>query len=146
VLFFFIEILVCHIKEDVLKLVEADVTLFFSVVFRHDLVHLILIDLVPHLVHSSYNIVLGDFARAISIKLVKHSPKHIFVYDLHDVDGSHQELAVVDLSVSEVVYFINDFLNIIIWNVNKTCLNTCFQLFRIDETCSVNIKFNKLLS
>ena len=110
----------------------------------HDLVQFLLGDFVTYFLHSGDDVLTSDHARSISVELVENSVKFCVIKERLDIQGSHQELCIVDLSVTEVVNLINDLVNIGVRYVHITLLHGNLELLCIDHSTLVLIESHKL--
>ena len=115
--------MVLNIHEYVFELLVADDSVLLNVVLLHNLVQLLLSNLVTDLVHGCDDVLLSNNARTVSVKLAENSLQLVVVEELLDVEGGHQELSVVDLFVTEIVHFVDDVIDLLIWDVDVTCLD-----------------------
>ena len=86
--------------------------------FIHDIVKLLLGDIMSDLVHGSDDVSLGDSPRPISVELVEYCLQLVVVQEGFNVQGCNQELSVVYLFVSKVIHFVYYLLNLLVWNVD----------------------------
>ena len=112
----------------------------------HYLVKFNLSNIMTNFVHSSDYVFFCDYARTVSVELIKNSLKLTIVQKGFDIKSSDQEFSVVDFSVSEIVNFTNDLFNLFLRNIDIWWLNSYLKLFSVDHSSSISIKFNELRS
>lgn len=111
----------------------------------HNVVKLLLGDLVAYLVHRRHNVRPGDLATAIGVKLAENSLDSALIQKGLDVHSRHHEFGVVDLVVAHIVDLSNDLVNLLVRNVNLTLLHSKSKLRRVDQPGSVFVDFYELL-
>ena len=114
---------VFHVKEYSFELHEGNNPIVLEVVFLHDLIKFFLCNVISYFAHGVYNVVLSYRARPIRVKLVEDSLKHPVVQERLNVQSCHDELSVVYLTIALVVHFIYYLVDLLVRDVNVTCLN-----------------------
>ena len=135
-----------HIEEDSLKLHERYNSIILQVMLLHDLIQIFLGNVMAYFTHRIDDVVLGDCPRTICVKLVEDCLQHTVVQKLLHVQGRHQELSVVYFAIPLVVYFVYNLINLIVWNIDVTCLNRIFKLTGIYQPSAVLIDLNEFFS
>ena len=106
------------LQEYLLELVETYDPVLLVIMLLHYFVEVFLRDLVPYFVHGSDNVFLGDYPRAVGVELAKNGLQLVVVQEVLHVQGGDKELGVVYLFVAHVVDFVDDALNLIVWDVD----------------------------
>ena len=91
--------------------------------FFHDLFEVFLRNVVPNLVHSSYNVLAGDLTRVICVELVKDCLQFVVVKECLHIQGSHEEFCIVYLFVTEVVNLVDYPLDFVLGHLDVALLN-----------------------
>ena len=96
---------VLEVQEHGLELEECDDFVLFDVVLAHDVLQVLLSDVVPYFIHRCHDVVRCDAARAVCVELVENGLQFVVIHEGLHVKRRHQELGVVYLFVAEVVHF-----------------------------------------
>jgi len=135
-----------YIEEQSFELNIGDDAVLGDVVLLHDLVELVLGDLVADLVHGSYDVLLRDAARSVSVKLTENGLELVVVEERLHVERCNQELRVVYFLVPEVVNLVDDLLDLVIGDVDVALLNCQLQFVGVDQACAVLVDLLEVLS
>ena len=111
----------------------------------HDVVEFRLGDFVAHLGERGDNVFARDVPTVVRVELVEYRCQFVVVQEGLDVERASQELRVVDLVVSEVVYLIYDLLDLLRGHVQVRLLDCLSQLLRRDFARVVLVNFCELL-
>ena len=134
------------LQEYLLELVETYDPVLLVIMLLHYFVEVFLRDLVPYFVHGRDDVFLGDYPRAVGVELAKNGLQLVVVQEVLHVQGGDKELGVVYLFVAHVVDFVDDALNLVVWDVDAARLNRLLQLFSTYQAGSVLIYLDELRS
>lgn len=109
----------------------------------HYFIEFFLSNVMAYFAHRIDYIVLGYCARTICVKLVEDCLEHSVVQELLHVQGRHYEFCVVYLPVPLVVHLVYYLVDLLVRDVNVTCLDSFFKLAGIYQPCSILIDLNE---
>ena len=110
----------------------------------HDLVEVLLGNLLPHFVHSNDNVVCSDSATAVSVKLVEYCLQIWIVQELFHIHSRNQKFSVIDFVISMVIDLVNNFLNFCVWNFNMTFFDSLFEFLWGNHMSAILINLFKI--
>ena len=130
---------VLAIEEDVFELIKVEAAIAGLIVLFNHLTHLFWIHLLAQLLHGQYNVLLGNLARGVRIKLVEHGLQTGLSQEVPYINGGSQELTVVDAFVLVVIHLVNHVTNLLVAHIHSLCHKDVLQLACLDHTRSVLI-------
>ena len=137
---------VFHVKEYCLELHERYHSIILEVMLLHDLIQLLLSNIVAYFAHGIDDVVLSNCAGAICVKLVEYCQEHPVVQKLFHIQSCNKELSVIYFAVALVIHFVYYLVYFLIRDVDVTCLNSILELSSIYQTCTVFIDGNEFFS
>lgn len=136
---------VASIQEKRLKLILGNNAIPLNIVLLHCIVQLVLRNLVAHFRQCRHNILARNVSRIVSIELVEDGIQLVLVEEGFHVEGSCEELRVIDFVITKVIDFFDNLLDLVIRHVQVHGLNSLLELLSRDLTRIVLIDLRKLL-
>ena len=140
------EALIVDIKEDEFEFSVTDDSIFLNIMLFHDLIELLLGNVVANFIHGCNDVFFSDNSWAICIKLIENCLKHVVIQETLDIKSCNQEFSIIDFSITKIVYLTNNLFNLFIWDINVWFLNGCFQFLSINHSSTIFINFGEFAS
>ena len=107
-------------KEDALELIEAKAAITSFIVLIDDRLDFIHGNLATEFLHRKEDILLGDLARRVRIKLIEYSPEARVSEETMDINCRCKELRVVDHVVTLIVSLADYIAYLLALNIDIT--------------------------
>jgi hypothetical protein len=108
-------------------------------VLSHDLVQLLLVDVMPNFIHSGDDVVLGNEARAVSVELIEESLQLVLVEEGLHIESRCQELRVVNFLIAVIVNLVNNSIHFFLGDGQVAVLDCNAQFFQINKASPIFI-------
>ena len=93
----------------------------------------------PQTLKGIHQVLLTNVACVIHIELLEKLPKHFLRQCLLNLECRSQELRIVDLSITNVINFSDDLIDLTICHADRQVLHSEGKLVSIDKTASIEI-------
>ena len=110
----------------------------------HDLVEVVLRDVVAYFVHGCHYVLGRDMSRTVRVELIENCLQLVIVHEGLHVQRRHQELRVVDLIIAKVVDLCDDLVYLIIGHVEVRLHERRSQLLGVQHARLVLVELVEL--